>query len=100
MAPLQNEIAPKSFNSRTKSKTKSETQSSKNAPKRPRNSLSPVQPPKSFSPAVLHSFAPAISNMISSTISNFFAQRDSAGMAMLRLIVWGTVPKESFKAIS
>ena len=45
VAPLQNEIAPKNFNSRTKSETKSEM---KNTQKHLRNNLSPAQLPKIF----------------------------------------------------
>ena len=70
VAPLQNETAPQSLNSKTKLETKSETKSSKTAPKSPRKMVSPVQLPKSFSPALFHSFASAISNAISSAISH------------------------------
>ena len=64
-------------------KTKTETKTLKNTPKRPRKISSPVQVPKSFWPALVHSFAPAISN----TISDFsFLQRESSGMATLRRV--------------
>ena len=49
---LQNEIAQKIFNT----KTKSETKNLKTDPKHPRKISSPVQLPKSFSLAIFHSF--------------------------------------------
>ena len=61
-APLQNEIALKSFEFQndigrtvgsTVRNTNSETNSSKNTPKRPRKSLSPLRPPEKLSPALL-----------------------------------------------
>ena len=64
--------------------TKSENTSSKNALKHPPKCLSPVQLPKSFSPALFHSFAPATSNAISNTNTiQTFLQQESAGVAML-----------------
>ena len=63
------------------SETKSETKSLKNAPKRPRKMLSPVQLPKNVSPALFTVLHPQFQTQI----QTFLSQRESVGTAMLRI---------------
>ena len=73
----------KVLNSKTKSETKCETKTSKNAPKRPRKSLSPVQSAHIFCCFFPH-FLQFRTGNLKHIFKLFFSQRESAGMVMLR----------------